>query len=465
MQQRRFSMTTASGQDTGRRTQYVMFENAGAADFYALFLVGFTDKVDDPASIGMFGSGFKLAVTSALRQGIDIILYLGRTKVTFRTARREVKGETVEQLVFQTQEPDGEVQEFQTNLTLGYGARDWKGAWGVFREILANCRDADPRRYEVVAGVEPKGREGFTRVFVEATEDIRAIYRDLDRYFRDERHAMFVCEAGRVYPKASPEGSTWFYCKGMFVLEMKLPSRFDIDLYDMPINESRNASTEDLACHVLRLYDDCPAAIQMDVIQHVIRESHRGANTLEGSLYWTQTRRPAAWADAFRRAFPDHVLCSHSELEFQGMIRLGRKPVRVGLELYRMLSSAGIVTAEQVLREEQECTRQAFELDEDMKRTYDEAFAAVSSKLPEVNMLDISFIRVPPEDANVSFVSASRARGQFQFTDRLLRSGRRAVGLALIDALAQSRSVSGKCDMDYENELIRIAWQCLGQES
>ena len=53
-------------------TGYVMFQNVGSADFYALFLVGFTDKADDAESIGMFGSGFKLAVAAAMRQGIEV---------------------------------------------------------------------------------------------------------------------------------------------------------------------------------------------------------------------------------------------------------------------------------------------------------------------------------------------------------------------------------------------------------
>ncbi|MCF7957844.1 MAG: hypothetical protein K9M57_05280, partial [Phycisphaerae bacterium] len=141
---------------------YIMFQNYGSADFFALFLVGFTDKADDPSSIGMFGSGFKLAVTSALRLGIDIILYIGRDKVTFRKDIRKVKGEDVEQLVFVREAPGGDKEEFQTNLTLGYGAKDWKKPWCVFREILANCRDADPNCYEIVAGVVPQGREGFT---------------------------------------------------------------------------------------------------------------------------------------------------------------------------------------------------------------------------------------------------------------------------------------------------------------
>jgi len=41
---------------TVKKNGYIMFQNAGAADFFALFLVGFTDKAGDSDAIGMFGA-------------------------------------------------------------------------------------------------------------------------------------------------------------------------------------------------------------------------------------------------------------------------------------------------------------------------------------------------------------------------------------------------------------------------
>jgi hypothetical protein len=448
---------------TTKKSAYVMFQNVGAADFFALFLVGFTDKAGDANSIGMFGSGFKLAVTAALRLGIDLALYLDRDKVTFKTAPRKVKGEDVEQLVFVRQTPDGTVEEHNTNLTLGYGAKDWKKPWVVFREVLANCRDADPRGYEVVAGVEPKGREGFTRVFVEATEDILEIYRNLDSFFKEERSATFVCDDGRVYPKCAPEGHTFFYCKGMYVLNTRDHSLYDLDLYHMPINESRDASTENLLSHVLQLLDSCPPEIKAEIMRFAIAKSQEGIHTLEGDLYWTQTRKPYAWVDAFRRAFPDHVLCSFSDVEFQSMIRLGRKAVRATREMYRLLSSQGVLTAEKVLRDEQEGQREVFQPEGYLKESFDNAFAKLATRLPEINRLSINFVRLPASERNVSFITCSRARGEYQFSETILKSGQKAISLALVDALAQTKSVSGKCDLDYENELMGMVLECVGE--
>ncbi len=446
---------------TVKQNGYVMFQNAGVADFFALFLVGFTDKAGDPNTIGMFGSGFKLAVTAALRLGIDLIVYLDRDKVTFKTAVRQVKGEEVEQLMFVRETPDGQLEEHGTNLTLGYGAKDWKKPWVVFREVLANCRDADPRGYEVVAGVEPRGREGFTRVFIEATEEVLDLYRNMDYYFKEERNATFSCDEGRVYPKCAPDGSTIFYCKGMYVLTTRDTSLYDYDLYHMPINESRDASTEHLIAHVLQLLDGCPPEIKTEIIRFAVEKSEAGVHTLEGDLYWTQTRRPHAWIEAFRRAFPDHVLCSFSDVEFQSMIRLGRKAVRATRDLYRLLSTNGVQTAEKVLRDEQEGQREVFQPEGVFKENYDLAFSRVASRLPEMNRLDITFVRLPASERNVSFVTCSRARGEYQFSETLLKSGVKAIAMALIDALAQTKSVSGKCDLDYEKELMEMVLECV----
>lgn len=451
-------MTTATKSKHG----YVMFQNVGATDFYALYLVGFTDKAEDPDSIGMFGSGFKLAVAAALRLGIDLVVYLGRDRVTFQTAVRHVKGEEVEQLVFVRETPEGETKELDTNLTLGYGAKDWKEPWGVFREVLANCQDADPHGYEVVAGVEPRGREGFTRVFVEAKPEILEIYRNMDFYFKKPRNAMFVCDDGRVYPKCAPDGYTNYYCKGMYVLTTRDMSLYDIDLHHMPINESRDASTEHLLTHVLRLFDSCPPEIKTEIIRFAIEKGQEGVQTLENSLYWSQSRRPDAWVDAFRRAFPDHVLCSFSDVEYQSMARMGRKAVRVSREFYRLLGAHGLQTAEKVLRAEEESQRQVFEPEGYVKEHFDRAFAKVSRRLPEVNRLNISFIRLPPSERNVSFITCSRARAEYQFSETLLKSGVRAVALALIDALAQTKSLSGKCDLDYEQELMSMVLESVG---
>lgn len=444
-----------------KKTGYIMFQNVEAADFFAMFFVGFTDKANDSSTIGMFGSGFKLAVTAALRLGIDLMVFLGREKVTFKAEKRNVKGEEIEQLVFVREHPDGKVEELGTNLTLGYGAKDWKRSWVVFREVLANCRDADPRGYEVVAGVEPRGRDGFTRVFVQATDEILDVYRNMDAYFKEERNAMYSCDEGRIYPKCAPEGHTNFYCKGMYVLMTRDISLYDYDLYHMPINESRDASTEHLLNHVLRLLDSCPPELKTEIVRFAFEMTQEGAQTLENSLYWTQSRRPHTWVAAFRRAFPDHVLCSFSDVEYQSMIRLGRKAVRANREFYRLLSGHGVQTAEKVLREEQEEKREIFEPEGILKSNFDTAFAKVAEYLPELHRLDISFIRLPPSQRNVAFVTCSRARGEYQFSETTLKSGPKAIAHNLIDALAQTKSLSGKCDLDYEQELVKMVFECV----
>jgi hypothetical protein len=444
-----------------KKTGWIMFENGGVADFYALFFVGFTDKAGNPAAIGMFGSGFKLAIAAALRLGIEIVLYLGHEKVTAKTARRNVKGQDVDQLYFVRESADGSTEEHGTNLTLGYGAKDWKTAWGVFREMLANCRDADPRGYQVVYGVEPKGREGFTRVFIQATDDVMELYRNIDQYFKEERNAIFTCDNGRIYPKSSEDDQTNFYCKGMYVLTTQDTSLYDIDLYDMPINESRDASTANLLSHVLQLFDQTSPDIKIEIIRWVIEKGEEGVHTLESNLPWWRTGRPNFWTNAFRRAFPDHILCTFSEVEYQTIIRMGRKAVRATRGLYQLLSRNGIPTAQKILREEVQEKREVFEPEGILAENYNKAFTCVSKNLPELHRLQITFVKLPARERAASFITCSRGRGEYQFSENLLKSGPRSISIALIDALAQTKSASGKCDPRYEETLLQMILECV----
>jgi len=440
---------------------YVMFENAGVADFNALFFVGYTDKAGRPDTIGQFGSGFKLGLTSALRLGIDVTVYLGREKVKAGTVRRKVKGDDVEQLVFHREGPEGMVETRETNLTLGYGARDWKDEWGVFREMLQNAFDADPRGYEVVYGVAPKGRDGFTRVFLEATEGILAIYRDLDSFFRDPRDAMFVCDQGRVYPKSAPDGQTYYYSKGMYVLATKETSLYDLDIYELPINESRDASTSSLTHHVLRLFDVCPPDMKTEIIRFAIQKGEEGVQTLENSLFWRFSTRPHMWGDAFKRAFPDHVLTTFSSIEYEAMVRMGRKAVRATRHLYELLSRAGVMTAQKILTSEEQARREVFTPQGLLAENYHRAFERVAKGLPEVNRLEVTFIRLPRHQRSIDFLTISRQRGEYQFSETLLQAGPKQIAVALVDALTQTRSANGKCHPIYERHMMDMLLECI----
>ena len=112
---------------------------------------------------------------------------------------------------------------------------------------------------------------------------------------------------------------------------------------------------------------------------------------------------------------------------------------------------------------EEEGQREVFQPEDVLKENFDRAFAKIAARLPEVNRLNISFIRLPPSERNVSFVTCSRARAEYQFSETLLKSGAKAVAMALIDALAQTKSLSGKCDLDYENKLTEMVLECVGE--
>ncbi|MBN1395261.1 MAG: hypothetical protein JW959_09575, partial [Pirellulales bacterium] len=111
---------------------------------------------------------------------------------------------------------------------------------------------------------------------------------------------------------------------------------------------------------------------------------------------------------------------------------------------------------------EEEGQREIIQPEDVLKKNFDSAFGRISGRLPEINRLNISFIRLPRSERNVSFITCSRARGEYQFSETLLKSGVKAVAKALIDALAQTKSLSGKCDLEYENKLTEMVLECVG---
>lgn len=443
---------------------WIMIQNAGVPDFNALFLVGCTDKGGDESKIGKFGSGFKYAIAAALRMCIAIVIYLGMTRIRCITERLTVHGRPVYRLVYDLLHQDGQEERLATSLTTGYGALDWKGAWPIVREFVANAKDADPRNYLVMTGVPPGGREGHTRVFIEANEDVVDVYRRLPELCRDGEQAMFECDLGQLYPKANRDAPTCFYCKGMYVLSIRDGAAYHYGLNQLPINEARDASRDRLGTDLLPLLDACPVDIKMDILTYAIAAGERGVRVVENSLEWPRSRCPAQWARAFERAFPDGVLCTHSDIEYQSVKESGLTPVRVSRELYSLLSAARVRCAYQILRQELAAERQTIVPQPDHRAAFDEARRAVAARLPEVECLSVSFVRLPAREGLTAFIPLSRARGQYQFTETLLAAGREAIMAALIDAVAQTNSLSGRCDLRYENTLLELAVRTLGEE-
>ena len=83
-------------------------------------------------------------------------------------------------------------------------------------------------------------------------------------------------------------------------------------------------------------------------------------------------------------------------------------------------------------------------------------------RTPGIRRLSVSFTRLPERERDTSFITCSRAHGTYQFSDTLLKSGPKALKLALVDALAQTKGLAGKCDLDHERELMRMVLDCAG---
>ena len=81
-------------------SEYLMIENRGTVGTKLLTVVGASTARGKPDMIGQFGSGFKNSIALLLRNGIRLVVYIGKQGYEFgfdNTTDRDVRNEDVEQ--------------------------------------------------------------------------------------------------------------------------------------------------------------------------------------------------------------------------------------------------------------------------------------------------------------------------------------------------------------------------------
>lgn len=207
---------------------WVCFENKGEVPINAFKLLGASSKRGDSSKIGYFGTGLKYAIAVMLRQGIDFKVYSGEKEVKIGTRSTKFLEETVQVMTV-----NGE----KTSITLDAGV-DWK-PWFAIREIYSNAVDEGGN---MVLNVEPDGKAGYTRIFVDTeSQALTDVFQNWGMYFTNNRQSIYSNSYGTLYDKMSTAPEFVAFRKGIRVHEQREHSIFDYDLRDVEINESRVA--------------------------------------------------------------------------------------------------------------------------------------------------------------------------------------------------------------------------------
>jgi len=375
-------------QNTEVTVLHLAIRNKGTVDRRFLELAGLSKKKGkDVGKKGYKGSGTKMAAIAAARSGLRTAISSSDAKgryFLFVTANPLVieDGETVTKTSrveyhYWRLEGDKAVQDlvYETDFVTD-GFEDWSSPIGndgnpvfkIVREHFCNGFDADQDFTLEVFEAAPSllfAPPGETVVYIEYTEQVRAIVEDLVRYFKFP-HAdgpiAAVENVGEVWPKSDPN-TTRLFIRGVLVACRNEPTHatlFDYSLENRDLlSEDRVPKSEDayakhLAHFLLRLRDE-------SFVDYLLEQMREGRAQFELTAlasivpYGGKVSQESKdfWLGAVRRVFGERVVvpsftAEYSNLEAEQM----RKYVIVGRanpDLCKVLRMLGVPSADAVV--------------------------------------------------------------------------------------------------------------------
>ena len=380
---------------------------------YTLLGVGLTRDCGVAGTIGRFESGAKHAITTLLRQGLSPIVYCGKLRLEFFTKNLtvgdELRSKDFAQVYCRIKGEKSDGGSTDTTKELGWtvemGQDDWTDINMALREFTSNAIDrtireesaiqeksdelraaldkAVEREYydeaarlrdeikkacpdgqkpgfqraikdgrlsvDIVNENQMRARDGFTRVYIEANENVQRFFGELPvrfLHFSDRPELVDV----RILRKGRGLDNTrraLIYKQGVFVRQVETAggifgSLFDYNFGpDFRLDESRNASdydVKDAAAKSLSVADaDVLSEVFRSLIAHELSweatfESYR----LSGEYRWDETpekkkKRTKNWHDGWDKAAGGQtVMCRTGDLATEQVARKGyvRKDIK-----------------------------------------------------------------------------------------------------------------------------------------
>lgn len=338
---------------------YLMIENDGVVDIAALTLLGLSSSRGDESKIGMFGTGAKHSILLCLREGLDVIIFASRKKITFKTEPGHVNGTPYGKVFCH----DGRSKR-ELGVALEFGATDWTSIDMALREFISNSIDAGGHHVEMVD--EPVGKEGRTRVFVEVNSVVRKYYQQLDEKFL---HFGTWFDGTR---RKKSDGYAKIYKKGVFVREITWSNAlFDYNFGDsLKLDECRNLDNYGVVNEISTLMTD------VDLVKDVLLLVNDNPYSMEAndlsSWRLEESARQCAgiWREAFAKAFgPNAVLCTTGMVEH--VSRKGWTPIVLPLIWFSACCQANVPQVQNVLHDFNEDGTQDVQVPPEYRETFE----------------------------------------------------------------------------------------------
>lgn len=206
----------------------------GLLDIRAFTIFGLHAKPNTTNPIGKFGTGIKYAISTLLRLGCKVRVFIGTVEYEFYTSGGDFRGVEFEQV--RMKERKGFLSKWRyTELpfTTQHG-KFWE-AWQAFRELESNTRDENG----VTISVEHFSDVGVdnTTTIVITGEPYESAYMDRDKIFLPQ---ALTKREGNDKVQVFNEPSDHLYWRGIRVYELDKPSIYTYNiLSDMELTEDR----------------------------------------------------------------------------------------------------------------------------------------------------------------------------------------------------------------------------------
>jgi hypothetical protein len=346
--------------DTFASASYLRIQNAGVSDIDMLTVVGATSARDNMDKVGQFGSGFKYFCALCMRENVDIKVFCGKNGYEFgidckdvnvnitRKANKKRSSSssndpvsigsysdsdndidydydnkvTLEKIYMkQFAGPDGR-RRIPMMIDTRFGAIDWTSVTMGVREMISNAMDSsiehigtyDEVTIEGVDEVSVRAKDGYTRVYIQMTQEIREYLYHLYDYFPALRNDFN--RNASVIDKPEPS-KLKVYRKGVLVGEFNNMSLFDYNLNDIPLKESRVVDFSSMGYYCSKALATAPKSQLNKYLRNdnekIFEVSHLGSWNLKAG---SDETRNHTWKNAIQDAYGrEPVLCDSTNLD------------------------------------------------------------------------------------------------------------------------------------------------------
>lgn len=343
---------------------YILVQNRGSIGIQGIRLLGCSNKREE--QIGRFGTGLKEAIALFTRLGIKMVMFSDDRRIDFEI--QTVDGQ--QEICFKLDKDWNRWQADQWHglgIHPGFGKHDWNDIWQALREVVCNAWDegADDFYTGIFGDDMPlEGKEGSTRVFIEADAEVMEIYFTLPRklLFMSKRSpTLCTCDFGAVLDKQEKEeGPVQIFHKRVWVQsgEKSRPSLYNYECSQLSLNESRNADW-------YKVHEECGrvlASANFGVISKILEATQEDGwskcfewqiiSTWEFKHY--AEKNAATWRSAWIGAFgTDACACKPDSHIMERVKRSGYKAIPIDGAFISTLSHCGIRTHESILTKEE----------------------------------------------------------------------------------------------------------------